>query len=104
MDSRLQEAISRLLWVSTPEAACRLMGSQHNARIQDNHGVDPAALYFEEQNHNDLGAFANTMLDQWSDGVGSQINLLTFSPLTFMVADVLRKQTKWQKVALSTEH
>ena len=61
-DGLYQEAVRRLLLVSTPEAVCRILQNrtQHRALLTD-HQVDAPAVYFEQQRHSNLYAFASNM-------------------------------------------
>jgi len=62
--------------------------------LQEEHGVDVSDIYFKQQKHDDLVSFADNVLESWSDEVGSQVVLMTFSPLSFRVNEVLKTQTK----------
>jgi len=44
------------------------------------------------------------MLKQWSDGVGAQVNVLTFSPLNFRLGNILRDQTPFTDVTVVVPH
>jgi hypothetical protein len=53
------------LWTTVPESVCRVMGSSRAAAIQEELGQDLTEVYFRQQWHGDLPAFALRMLDAW---------------------------------------
>ena len=104
-DSIFLEAVLRLLWITVPEAVCRLMGTPRVQSILEQHDINVPEEYFKKQSHSDLPNFLNTTLSDWNqDGVGAQVVLTTYSPLTFTVKEVVESQTQWDDVSVTVLH
>jgi hypothetical protein len=94
-DSLFVECVRRLLWISTPEAACRLMtlnGGQKAKQIHQEFGIDCSYEYFQLQCHSSISSFTDRVLSQWSDQLGSQVMLMTYSALSQDVSSVFRNK------------
>lgn len=89
------ECVRKLLWITTPEATCRLMtlnGGEKGKEIRQEYGIDCSTEYFQSQCHSSLSAFIERILHQWSDELGTQVILMTYSALSQDVASVVRNQ------------
>jgi hypothetical protein len=87
------ECVKKLLWITTPEATCRLMtwnGGKRDKEIRQEYGIDCSAEYFQAQCHSSLPSFVDRVLPQWSDKLGTQVMLMTYSALSQDVASVMR--------------
>jgi hypothetical protein len=87
------ECARRLLWISTPEATCRLMtlnGGKKAKEMLQEFGIDCSFEYFQAQCHSSIPSFTDRILSQWSDQLGSQVMLMTYSALSQDVASVIR--------------
>ena len=98
------ECVKRLLWVSPPEAVCRmytLNGGRLHQQITREFGFDVMNTYFMHQRHSSLSSFALRALfknsssdnghdewDDWQDELGSQVIVLTHAPLATQEAIV----------------
>ena len=108
-DELYSEAVARLLLASTPEAACRILQSkaQHAALLQG-HGVDVPAIYFGEQRHSNLHAFASSATARDVDvGGGARPSLsmlMTYAPLFLGAAHQVQQVGTWSKVSLTVLH
>ena len=84
-ENLFKECAKKLLMLATPETACRLMISDkgvHQHDIIREFGINCALEYFKNQRHSSVPSFAENMLDKWSDSLGSQTVLATYSPLS----------------------
>lgn len=91
-DDMLSTCVKKLLWIASPEATCRLLsadGGKVCTDISREFGVDIAACYFKEQRHSSLPAFAQTTLDAATEEHGTQVVVMTYSPLSQDVVNVL---------------
>jgi hypothetical protein len=97
------ESVKRLLWVSPPEAVCRmytLNGGRLHSQITREFGLDVMNTYFVRQRHSSLSSFASRALfndtsgdnglemENWQDELGSQVIVLTHAPLATQEAVV----------------
>eukprot|EP00468_Gymnochlora_sp_CCMP2014_P001514 CAMPEP_0167741726 /NCGR_PEP_ID=MMETSP0110_2-20121227/1016_1 /TAXON_ID=629695 /ORGANISM="Gymnochlora sp., Strain CCMP2014" /LENGTH=5340 /DNA_ID=CAMNT_0007625809 /DNA_START=69 /DNA_END=16091 /DNA_ORIENTATION=- len=101
-----QECIQRLLWLATPESACRVMSLRsRNIALQQKHGIDVVETYFKKQYHSDFISFADEMFEKWArDDMGIQAQVLTFSPMSLHSGEALAENSKWKKVTTCTLH
>lgn len=94
----LRECIDRLLWLSPPEAVCRVHGISNGGihkRLQKEFAIDVMSTYFMQQRHSSLASFASKFLfgnenhtgfnslynsDSWNDELGCQIIVVTHAP------------------------
>ena len=132
MEAKFQDAVQRLLWVATPESICRAMKAERDAGagadvrgggggapvdggiakvlslVRDQHGVDVADVFFQQQVHGDLPNFVETQLEDpsWADKLGSQVMALTYSPLQFRLKEMLLEHagSGWNTVDTVTLH
>lgn len=79
-----RECVQRLLWVATPEATCKLMSFDKGNKLKSimrETGTDCSDVYFKQQRHSSLAAFAG-QLGAMSDDLGVQAVVMTYSPLS----------------------
>ncbi len=86
-----QEAARRLLWIATPEAVCRV-AQENKDLLFSNYNVDITQVYFQAQLHSDLASFLKFGVKEWKDELGLQSMVLTFSPFSHGVREVLSRQ------------
>eukprot|EP00954_Amorphochlora_amoebiformis_P012796 1002248-Amorphochlora_amoeboformis.AAC.1 len=101
------DCINRLLWLATPESACRVMSMrQRNIALKQLCSIDVVETYFKKQHHSDFITFADEMFDHWGrDEMGVQTQVLTFSPMSLHSGDALAEHSKkWKKVTTRTLH
>eukprot|EP00954_Amorphochlora_amoebiformis_P011672 911779-Amorphochlora_amoeboformis.AAC.1 len=60
------DCLDRLLWLATPEAACRVLESSDlKISLQQAFSVDVVETYFRRQHHSDMIDFVDGKLDDW---------------------------------------
>ena len=100
-----QEAVRRLLWTATPEAACRILQNPtQRATLTNEHNVDAADIYFTQQRHSNVYAFADNMKVIRKSGRPQMTMLMTHAPLFLGAANQIEQQGTWSKVALVVLH
>jgi len=81
LEHYVRKAIERLLWISPPEAICRITKSVRR-NIMESFQIDLHSSYLQEQCHeNMVDLMASRMLDQktWPDHLGTLAQITTFS-------------------------
>eukprot|EP01052_Picozoa_sp_SAG31_P002292 SAG31_NODE_80_length_27188_cov_42.623869_7_plen_2406_part_00 len=104
-DRVYQEAITRLLWIATPEVACTLMQNHLKQRkVLEDHQVDAVDVYFSQQSHSNLPSFVENMREVRCEGKPRLMQLMTYSPLFLGAASILQAQGTWDQVSLCVLH
>ena len=99
------EAVSRLILVASPEAACAVLQDERKQKfLVDVHQVDVPRIYFQEQAHSDLPSFAQNQRSKRRSGRPQLQQIMTFSPLFLGAAAALESHGTWDHISLCVLH
>jgi hypothetical protein len=105
LDKLFHEAIYRLLWTATPEAACRVAKDEAQMKaLRERCGVNVPEVYFAQQSHSHLASYCERMRALRKPGRPHQTVLMTYSPLFLGAADMLSSSEAWSAVSLCVLH
>jgi hypothetical protein len=106
-DARIEELEFRakklLTWVLTPEAVCIVAATLTPSQRSDKFGFDIVDEYFKVQLHSDLPSYVQHLMTEnasWCDVHGSQVMIMTYSPIRGKIASELKMDVAPVELAL----